>query len=317
MKIYRYESGAGPTLAYELDGRLVNGQRLLRNRLIRKGIAPDSALRIASGLLPADIGDLLGVANGDPVAYLASLNLASIDSGEDFSDDVVLDEAKLTLLPPLARDGVVYAVGRNYAEHVREAGREIPDIPAVFIRTPDSLVGGGQSLLRPSVSEDFDFEGELAIHIGAPFRLVTPEQSLQYVAGYSVFNDGSIRDYQSKAPILIAGKNFYHSGSCGPNITTADEVGDAQNLDLATYVNGELMQKASTADMIFNIGQILSYISEFTVLRPGDIVATGTPAGVGAKRKPPRWLKDGDELKIEISSVGVLTNRVRDHVIDR
>jgi 2-keto-4-pentenoate hydratase/2-oxohepta-3-ene-1,7-dioic acid hydratase in catechol pathway len=316
MRVFRHQSEAGPALAYELDGYVIDAQLLLRDRLIGDGLAADSASRIATGLLPSDIGDLFGIARGNVRAYLSSLNVTAITSDDERrGDNIILDVSKLNLLPPLAREGIVYAVGRNYAAHVAEAGREIPDIPSVFIRTPQSIVGAGQTLLRPSVSKELDWEGELAVHIGTPFRLASPENALQHVAGYSVFNDGSVRDYQHNAPILTAGKNFYRSGSCGPCIVTSDVVEDAQGLQLTTYVNGEVMQDANTEEMIFNIGQVLSYISEFTVLRPGDVVATGTPAGVGSRQSPPRWLRDGDELKIQISSIGVLTNTVKDEAV--
>ncbi len=204
------------------------------------------------------------------------------------------------------------AVGRNYADHIAEAGSKAPSIPAIFMRTHNSVVGHGEALLRPRLSHHFDWEVELAVVIGQHCRHVTKRNALKVVAGYTTFNDGSLRDYQKAAPMLTAGKNFFRSGAVGPSIVTADEVGDPQDLSLRTRLNGKVMQNANTKDMLFNIADIIAYLTQWTPLRPGDVIATGTPAGVGFSRKPPIFLKPGDTLRMEIGNLDPLVNTIVD-----
>ena len=206
----------------------------------------------------------------------------------------------------------ILCVGVNYRPHIREMGREIPDYPVVFIRYPDSLVGDGEALLRPSVSERFDFEGELAVVIGKECRHVPREAALSHVAGYCCFMDGSVRDWQNHTSQFTPGKNFEKSGAMGPRVVPATEIPDPTVLELITRVNGQVMQQGRIADLVFDIPYLVEYISGFTRLRPGDVIATGTPGGVGAARKPPVWLRDGDLVEVEIPGIGTLRNPVRD-----
>lgn len=220
-------------------------------------------------------------------------------------DDVVF-------APCVPNPGKIFCIGVNYKKHVLEMGRELPQNPWVFTRTPDSFVGHGEDMLRPSVSKQYDFEGELALVIGTTAHRVPAADALDYVAGYCCLNDGSIRDFQRHSGQFTAGKNFYHSGSMGPWIVTADEVGDPSQLQLETRLNGEVMQSSSTEDLIFDVPRLIEYCSTFARLEPGDIIATGTPGGVGAARTPPVWMKAGDSLEISISKIGTLQNRVVD-----
>ena len=183
-----------------------------------------------------------------------------------------------------------------------------PSDPKLFLRTPQSLVGHRQSVVCPSASKEYDFEGELGVVIGRGGRRIPPDRALSHVAGYTCFFDGSVRDYQKHS--FTAGKNFDSSGACGPWLVPASEVPDPQNLLLTTRVNGEVLQQANTAEMIFSVADIISYISIFTHLEPGDVIATGTPAGVGAGRKPPLWMKPGDRVEVEIERIGTLANTV-------
>ena len=205
----------------------------------------------------------------------------------------------------------ILCVGVNYRPHIEEMGREIPSYPVVFTRFASSLVGPGEPVIRPQASEQLDFEGELAIVIGKNARHVSRENALDYVAGYCCFLDGSVRDWQRHTGQFTAGKNFDRSGAIGPMVPAAD-VPDPTTLELTTRVNGEVMQRGNVADLVFDIPRLIEYCSTFTELRPGDIIATGTPGGVGAARTPPVWLKDGDLVEVDISGIGVLRNPVQD-----
>jgi 2-keto-4-pentenoate hydratase/2-oxohepta-3-ene-1,7-dioic acid hydratase in catechol pathway len=210
---------------------------------------------------------------------------------------------------PLPDVDNIYCVGRNYKGHVAEGNQKLPDYPSTFLRTKVSMVPHGGNLVRPKVSGDFDYEGELAFVVGKGGRHIKRADALSHIAGYTILMDGSIRDYQFKH-CLIIGKNFFATGAIGPWMVTADEVGDPTQLDLATRLNGQQVQHTKTDDLIFDIPHIIEYLSSITPLLPGDIVATGTPEGVGFARKPPLWMKAGDTLEIEISKIGILRNPV-------
>jgi 2-keto-4-pentenoate hydratase/2-oxohepta-3-ene-1,7-dioic acid hydratase in catechol pathway len=191
-------------------------------------------------------------------------------------------------------------------------GRQVPDHPVVFVRFPGSLVGQGEPIIRPIASEQFDFEGELAVIVGKRARHVPRESALEYVAGYCCFMDGSIRDWQRHTPQFTAGKNFHQSGAMGPCMVTADEIPNPSVLQLTTFVNGEVMQRGQVSDLVFDIPGLIEYCSTFSELVPGDVIATGTPGGVGAARTPPIWLKAGDAVEVEIPGVGLLQSPVVD-----
>ncbi|MDG2242412.1 MAG: fumarylacetoacetate hydrolase family protein [Rhodospirillaceae bacterium] len=230
-----------------------------------------------------------------------------IKVAERRSPTVDLDHVVLHQVVP--DTGRIICVGKNYKDHAKEMGGDIPANPNLFMRTSQSLVGHQQSVIMPEASEQYDFEGELAVIMGRGGRHIPVDKALDYVAGYSCFLDGSVRDYQKHS--FTAGKNFDSSGACGPWLVPAHEISDPQTLFLTTRVNGEVMQQASTQEMIFSVAEIISYISAFTHLEPGDVLATGTPAGVGAGRKPPLWLKPGDHIKVEVEKVGMLSNSVK------
>jgi 2-keto-4-pentenoate hydratase/2-oxohepta-3-ene-1,7-dioic acid hydratase in catechol pathway len=200
----------------------------------------------------------------------------------------------------------------NYREHIREMGREPPAYPAMFVRYPDSLVGHGQALVRPQASRQYDYEGELAIVMGKAARRVSRDTALDYVAGYTGLMDGSIRDYQRHTSQFTAGKNFPGTGAMGPWLVTADELTQPSVLTLQTRVAGEILQQGELADLCIDIPDIIVYLSEIFALQPGDVIATGTPSGVGFARDPQRWLVPGDTVEVEISGIGVLRNTVTD-----
>lgn len=208
-------------------------------------------------------------------------------------------------------DKKILCVGVNYRPHIEEMGRDVPEHPVVFIRFPGSLVADGEALIRPGASEQFDFEGELAIVIGRRARHVARADAFRYVGGYCCFMDGSVRDWQRHTGQFTAGKNFDRSGAIGP-VVPAAQIPDPKQLELTTRVNGKVMQEGRVADLVFDIPALVEYCTTFTELLPGDVIATGTPGGVGAARKPPVWLRDGDLVEVAIPGVGVLANPVRD-----
>lgn len=208
-------------------------------------------------------------------------------------------------------DTRILCVGINYRPHIEEMGREVPDYPVVFVRFPSSLVGNGEPIVRPAVSRKFDFEGELGVVIGRKAHRVSRDNALNYVEGYCCFMDGSVRDWQRHTIQFTPGKNFDNSGAIGP-VTAASNIPDPSALELTTRVNGQVMQSAPVSDLVFDVPFLIEYCSTFMTLRPGDVIATGTPGGVGAARNPPVWLEHGDVVEVEIPGIGVLHNPVRD-----
>lgn len=206
----------------------------------------------------------------------------------------------------------IICVGMNYRPHVKEFGRTIPENPSLFVRFPSSQVGHEQSIIRPRVSDQYDFEGELAVVIGRRARHVKEEDALSYVGGYTCFGDHSVRDWQRHTSQATPGKNFHHSGAMGPWLVTADEIPDPADLTLTTRLNGQQMQNESVAELIFSVPFLIAYISTFAVLQPGDVITTGTPSGIGVARETPVFMKAGDRVEIEISSIGILANTVVD-----
>ncbi len=217
----------------------------------------------------------------------------------------------LHLLPVVPNPGKIICIGLNYRDHAAEGGNPIPDYPAVFLRSTTSLVAHGQPMLRPPVSDKLDFEAELAVVIGQTATRVSAATALDHVAGYACFNDGSVRDYQRKSTQWTMGKNFDRTGGFGPDLVTADEVPQgATGLRITSRVNGAVMQDGNTADMIFDVATLITLLSQAMTLEPGDVIATGTPAGVGYARKPPLFLKPGDVCEVTIAGIGTLSNSI-------
>ena len=278
-----------------------------RNGAVRLGAELDGGivdLNHASAAVPADILEFLE--GGEAALARAREALERAADHEDWR----LSPAELEPLPPVPRPPKIICVARNYAAHAAEAGVSLLPYPNLFIRFAQSLIPNGAPIIVPSVSGEVDWEAELAVIIGRPGKHVDRSEALDYVAGYSIFNDVSVRDWQLRVPQFGAGKNFDGSGPFGPALVTKDEVPDPHALGIELRLNGEVMQSASTADMVFSVGELIEHISTFTTLEPGDVIATGTPAGVGFKRKPPRYLEPGDTVRIEIERLGVLENPV-------
>jgi 2-keto-4-pentenoate hydratase/2-oxohepta-3-ene-1,7-dioic acid hydratase in catechol pathway len=218
--------------------------------------------------------------------------------------------AGLRFLPAIPNPEKILCVGINYKSHAAEQGHDAPKLPNIFTRFVNTLVPHDGEMLRPKVSTNFDFEGELAVIIGRGGRHIAPENALAHVAGYTCFCDATVRDFTKYS--LIAAKNFLGTGPLGPWIVTADEIPDPTRLTLTTRLNGTVMQHSGTDMLIHSIPAIIAFCSVFTPLAPGDVIATGTPDGIGAKRNPPVWMKAGDVLEVEISGIGTLRNRIAD-----
>jgi 2-keto-4-pentenoate hydratase/2-oxohepta-3-ene-1,7-dioic acid hydratase in catechol pathway len=218
--------------------------------------------------------------------------------------------ADVKWLPVIPNPDKILCAGINYRSHAAETGRELPKQPSMFIRLANTLTGHDGEMIRPAVSQSFDFEGELAVVIARGGRHIPVERALDHVAGYTCFVDGSVRDYQKFS--VTSGKNFPATGPLGPWIVTTDEITDPARLMLTTRLNGQEVQKSATDLLIYSVPQIIAFCSDFTPLVPGDVIATGTPEGVGHRRNPPLWMKPSDVLEVEISGIGTLRNRVVD-----
>ena len=224
----------------------------------------------------------------------------------------LLPLSALTLLPPVPDTGRIFCVGLNYVAHREETGRKPTDHPVIFARFAPSVVGHNQPVILPRESSSFDFEGELGVVIGKAGRRIPESRALEHVAGYACFMDGSIRDWQSHTQQFTPGKNFDRSGAFGPWLVSADELGDPNaGLKLETRLNGQVVQSTTTDLMIFPVPVVINYLSAFTQLDPGDVIATGTPGGVGFKRTPPLFMRAGDRIEVEIDRVGLLANSVQ------
>lgn len=218
----------------------------------------------------------------------------------------------VTWLPVIPNPDKIVCVGLNYEEHRVETGRDKTEQPALFLRVNESQVGHRQPILRPRESSHLDYEAEIAVIIGRAGRRISQQDSWNHIAGYSCYNDGSVREWQRHTVQWTAGKNFARTGGFGPWMVTVDDIPPNTVLTLSCRLNGERMQHATTEQMIFKIPKLIEYISAFTTLLPGDVIVTGTPGGVGARRNPPVWMKPGDKVEVEIDKVGILENSIAD-----
>lgn len=281
MKIARFTSDDGPRLGVVVDGAIAD-------------------LREATPDLPTDMPDLLSLG---PAALTGAAEAA-----ESASSRVPLED--VTLLAPVARPQKFLAVGLNYADHVAETGLERPEFPLVFAKMPSCVVGPRDPVERPLASDRLDWEGELAFVMGTRCRHVTREDASSVIAGYTIVNDVSVRDWQVKTSQWILGKSFDTHGPMGPWIVTADELGDPHALSIRTLVNGVVRQESNTKHLIFSCFELVETLSTVLTLEPGDVIATGTPGGVGAMMDPPEFLKPGDTVRVEIEGIGALENTV-------
>lgn len=277
-------------------------------------------MKFASFIAPNGI-ETYGLVSGDQIIDLGfdRPNLPSLKDfigSDEFANRVVPKRghsyplSEIKFLPVIVNPGKIVCVGLNYQEHVQETGRQDSEKPALFLRTPISQTAHLTPMVKPKTSDRFDFEGELALVIGKPGRHIAAEQALTHIAGYACYNDGSVRDFQRHTHQWTPGKNFDATGSFGPCLVLPDAIGDRRETWLVTRVNGKEVQKANLAQMIFTIEEIIVYVSSFTKLETGDVIVTGTPGGVGDRRKPPLYLFPGDRVEVEITGVGLLENTI-------
>lgn len=258
---------------------------------------------------------------GDSIAWcvVTDEEVRLLDGVAEFSQALAVGPAsksrpvpidKVRWLPPVQASTKIICAGINYARHAAEMRRQTAAYPSMFVRFADSFVGHDEAVVQPWVTESFDYEAELAVVIGRAGRHISEHAAMEYVGGYTCMAENSVRDFQKHNAQVTPGKNFDRSGSMGPWITTSDTVTDPRALQVAGRLNGAVVQKASVDELITPIARLIAYVSTFTALRPGDVIATGTPDGVGASKSPPRFLQPGDVFEVEIDGVGRLRNRV-------
>ena len=286
MRLVTFQGQSGPAIGVRLGDKVIDLSKA----------APD---------LP---GDMIGLLEGGE-SSLAKAKAAANNA----ADDAKVDMSLVKLLVPIARPGKIVCIGRNYAAHAAEGGAETPTYPEVFYRGSTTLIAQGEPIIRPKCSDKLDFEAELVVVIGKLAKHVAEADAGAYIAGYSIFNEGTLRDYQRKSSQWTVGKNFDNTGPFGPEIVTSDEVPEgAKGLRIQSRLNGQIMQDANTDDLVFTIHNLIYRLTECMTLEPGDIIVSGTPAGVGYARTPPVFMKPGDIIEIEVDGIGVLTNTIED-----
>ncbi len=288
MRLFSFEKNGVPAVGYRQDQRCID-------------------LSIAAPDLPKD---LLSLIEMGPEALEKAAN-----AGASAGSEAEIEQDNIQYLPLIQRPPKIICIGRNYAAHAKEGGAEPPTYPEIFYRGATSLIGHNQPIIRPECSDKLDYEAELVAIVGKTARHVSAENALDYVAGYSLFNDATLRDYQRKSTQWTIGKNFDNTGAFGPEFVSADELpAGAHGLQIQTRLNGRVMQNANTEDFIFPVADLIVKLSECMTLEPGDVIVTGTPAGVGYARTPPVFMKEGDVCEIEIEGVGILVNSVKNEV---
>jgi len=265
---------------------------------------------LIEGQIALDIGAVAGDAYPDLKACLTRGGLETIKA--ESASAPRYGVADIAWLPVIPNPEKIFCVGLNYELHRKETGRAVVLHPTIFARFANTQTGHMTDILRPRVSTHLDFEGELAVIIGKPGRYIARDQAFEYVAGYACYNDGSVRDWQHHTHQFTPGKNFPRTGSFGPWMVTPDEFTDLGSRRIMTRLNGETVQSATLGEMLFDIPTLIEYCSSFNPLSPGDVIATGTPGGVGVKRTPPLWMKPGDLVEVEIDGIGVLRNGISD-----
>jgi 2-keto-4-pentenoate hydratase/2-oxohepta-3-ene-1,7-dioic acid hydratase in catechol pathway len=268
----------------------------------RYGLVESEGVIDLSSRIGTEYPTLRSLLAGNAVAKVADRFL-----GRGRADHALAD---IAFRPAIPDPDKILCVGLNYSDHIAETGRTRLEHPTLFVRFPNAQVGHGQPMVKPRESVMYDYEGEIAVVIGKAGRRIPRERAYDYIAGFSCYNDGSVRDFQRHSTQFTAGKNFVASGAFGPWLTTRDEIGDAMALTVKTRLNGIEMQHGSARDLIFPFDALVAYCSLFTELAPGDVIATGTPGGVGFARNPPVFMKPGDSVEVEVSGVGVLRNPI-------
>ena len=283
---------------------LQNGESRLGALHVQNGQEMVVDLNRAEPRLPANILEFL--AAGELARTLAAGTLQRAPA------TAVYELKAVTLKAPIPNPGKIICIGLNYRDHAAETNQALPEVPVVFAKYANTIIGPGEPILLPRVTQRVDYEAELAVVIGKRGRYISEAEAMSYVAGYTVFNDVSARDYQMRTSQWTMGKTFDTFAPFGPALVTADEIPDPHALDIRLSINGETLQDSNTRHLIFSVPTLVAYLSEVMTLEPGDLIATGTPAGVGFTRQPPRFLHPGETVRVEIEGVGVLENPVKE-----
>jgi len=310
MRLVTYQHEGQSRSGAQLDELIIDLNRAYYSAV--KHIGNEDELAVAAMRVPPDMIDLLR--GGDTSLKAAQQALDFVRSQLKEKDNTLEQQGivyaleSVSLLQPVLRPGKVICLGLNYRDHAKEAGMAIPEYPVLFHKVAGSLIGHNQPVVVPRNSSKIDFEGELTIIIGRRGKYIAEHEALSYIAGYTIGNDVSARDLQFRTSQWTTGKMLDTFGPLGPALVTRDEVPDPNALQIKTTLNGQVMQDGNTAEMIFRVPFIVSYISEIVTLEPGDVILTGTPAGIGNTRTPPVFMKPGDTVSVEIERLGVLTN---------
>jgi acylpyruvate hydrolase len=299
---------------------LLEGESVIDvNRAYAALLAQQAGVRagaMADALVPAEMIGILEAGEGalaairEAAGYLRQ-GLGSSEQAEGLRrDGLVFTRSEVTLKAPIPRPGKLILLGLNYRDHAEETGQKIPEVPTLFAKYNNSVVGPGATILIPRATEQVDYEAEFAFVIGRRGHCIPRERALDYVAGYTIINDVSARDYQFVTSQWMVGKTFDTHCPMGPALVFKDEIADPHDLDISLSIAGEVLQKSNTNQLIFKIPETVEYLSQVMTLEPGDVISTGTPAGVGFTRKPPRWLRPGETVRVDIAGLGVLENPV-------
>ncbi|MBI3978362.1 MAG: fumarylacetoacetate hydrolase family protein [Chloroflexi bacterium] len=306
MRLLTFQAGGERRLGVEIEDQVVDVAAAY-------GALPSWARRDDVPALPSDLLALLQA--GEPAMaaarQLAAVAAESLAAGKGLAGDgrpAVYPIAAVRILAPIQRPGKIICIGLNYRDHALETGQPIPEVPVIFAKFANTIVGPGEPVILPAASNRLDYEVELAVVIGKAGRRIPVESGYEHVAGYTILNDVSARDHQFETTQWIRGKTADTFAPTGPYLVTPDEAPGLPELDVRLWVNGELRQSSNTRQLIFSVPHLISFLSQTITLEPGDVISTGTPSGVGHARKPPVYLKPGDVMRLEIEKLGVLEN---------
>ncbi|AEJ43745.1 fumarylacetoacetate hydrolase family protein [Alicyclobacillus acidocaldarius] len=304
MRIVTFHANGDVRLGLELGDVFIDANRACACMLKMQGDpAPE---RLANALLPSDPLSFLQA--GARAMDEARRVLAFVTNHREELKDCLVPASSVKRLAPVPRPGKIICVGRNYYDHVSEMKRDLPRIPVIFAKLQNTVCAHGDVIPFPRVSDQLDYEAELAVIIGKRGRDISQEKALEYIAGYTAYNDITVRDWQQRTSQWLQGKSFDKTGPMGPALVTVEDIPDPQNLSIRLWLNGELRQDDTTRNMIFSVAQLISFISQVMTLEPGDVIATGTPGGVGVAMDPKGFMKVGDVVRVEIERIGVLEN---------
>jgi acylpyruvate hydrolase len=310
MKLVRFRSGSEERIGALIGGQVIDVAAALAGAMGAAGMSADVAALQAAARVPRSMRAFLGLEGGFRPVVQEALAFAQSLAGQATGQPVVLPLSDTTLLAPVGDPQKIICIGQNYRDHCEEQNQPLPETAIIFSKFPTAIVGPGEAIRLPALSSQVDYECELAFVIGKRGKHIPEADAKDYIAGYMCLNDVSARDIQFSDKQWVRGKTFDTFAPTGPVLVTADEIADPHDLDISLTLNGNVMQKSNTSNLIFGVYYLVSYLSQVVTLEPGDIVTTGTPGGVGVFRDPQVFLKPGDEVSVTIEGIGTLTNPV-------